>query len=75
MAKICGHCKSPLQGKQKRFCSDACRNLYWNNARRRGESPVQTNQGEAVQSLLDDLFRVLRDHSETISGLGKKDTD
>lgn len=75
MSGKCGSCGAPLFGKQRRFCSDACRNKYWNSARRRGEFPAAYSPNKYVQEFLDDLFRLIAIHKEVIDAAIKNDVE
>lgn len=68
----CGTCGEPLFGKQRRFCSDSCRNKYWSRARKLGEQRIQISPDEVIQAFMNDFFRVLKMHQEAIIRIGQK---
>lgn len=56
--RLCPHCgfavMQPRRGRQRRFCSDACRSAYWND-RRLAQPPRSRTVMQAMRTELSDV--------------------
>lgn len=66
--RTCLFCETGLAGKQARFCSDGCRNQYWNRARKRGVT-TELSTDPAEQAFMAEFVRLLQTHSPVVKKL------
>lgn len=68
--RYCAVCSALLTGKQRRFCSDSHRSVFWNDLRERALAlpPGSTDDPELV-SFVRDLANFIRDHEVIIDKL------